>query len=148
MRRTGGGRKPSHEVLPGLDAAFLQVLEHHPAGAPLNAAVKGTNLTRQEIVDYLATEQGLPLSVTVVKQLLRDHGFVRRKAQKRRRTGAGAQRDAQFPKIADLREGYTRRGNPLVSSDTKTKNCLGISLVPGLSLPRCRGNPLSMTFRV
>ena len=88
----------------------------------MNAAVKWTNLTRQEIVDYLATEHDITISVTVVKQLLRDHGFVRRKAQKRRRTGECAQRDAQFTKIADLKEDYPSRGNPIVSMDTKKKN--------------------------
>jgi len=122
IRRTGGGRKRSQESIPGLAAGFLQVVEHHTAGSPMNAAVKWTNLTRQEIVDYLATEHGITLSVTVVKQLLRDQGFVRRKAQKRRRTGAWAQREAQFTKIADLKEDYTSRGNPSVSMDTKKKN--------------------------
>jgi predicted GNAT family acetyltransferase len=122
IRRTGGGRKRSQESIPGLDAAFLQVVEHHTAGSPMNAAVKWTNLTRQEIVDYLATEHDITISVTVVKQLLRDHGFVRRKAQKRRRTGECAQRDAQFTKIADLKADYTSRGNPIVSMDTKKKN--------------------------
>lgn len=122
IRRTGGGRKRSQESLPGLDAAFLQVLEHHTAGSPMNAAVKWTNLTQQEIVDYLATEHGITISVTVVKQLLRDHDFVRRKAQKRRRTGECAQRDAQFAKIASLQEVYTSQGNPIVSVDTKKKN--------------------------
>jgi hypothetical protein len=122
IRRTGGGRKRSQESIPGLDAAFLQVVEHHTAGSPMNAAVKWTNLTRQEITDYLATEHGITISVTVVKQLLRDHDFVRRKAQKRRRTGECAQRDAQFTKIADLKKGYTSRGNPIVSIDTKKKN--------------------------
>lgn len=122
IRHAGGGRKHSQESISGLDAAFLQVVEHHTAGSPMKAAVKWTNLTRQEIADYLATEHGITISVTVVKQLLRDHGFVRRKAQKRRRTGEGAQRDAQFTKIADLKAGYTRRGNPIVSMDTKKKN--------------------------
>ena len=122
IRRPGGGRKGSQESIPGLEGAFLQVLAHHTAGSPMNAAVKWTNLTRREIVDYLATEHSITISVTVVKQLLRDHGFVRRKAQKRRRTGEGAQRDAQFTKIANLQEGYTRRGNPIVSIDTKKKN--------------------------
>ena len=122
IRRTGGGRKRSQESIRGLDAGFLQVVEHHTAGSPMNAAVKWTNLTRQEIVDYLATEHGITLSVTVVKQLLRDQGFVRRKAQKRRRTGECAQRDAQFTKIADLKEDYTSRGNPIGSMDTKKKN--------------------------
>ena len=121
IRRTGGGRKDAQESLPGLDAAFLQVVEHHTAGSPMNAAVKWTNLTRQEIVDYLASDHGITISVTVVKHLLRDHGFVRRKAQKRRRTGECAQRDAQFTKIADLKADYTSRGNPIVSMDTKKK---------------------------
>ena len=87
----------------------------------MTAAVKWTNLTRQEIADYLATEHGITISVTVVKRLLRDHDFVRRKAQKRRRTGECAQRDAQFAKIAELKKGYTSRGNPIVSIDTKKK---------------------------
>jgi hypothetical protein len=121
IRRTGGGRKHSQESIAGLDAAFLQVVEHHTAGSPMNAAVKWTNLTRQEIAGYLATDHGITISVTVVKQLLRDHSFVRRKAQKRRRTGECAQRDAQFVKIADLKAGYTSRGNPIVSMDTKKK---------------------------
>ena len=38
IRRTGGGRKRSEESIPGLDAAFLQVVEHHTAGSPMNAA--------------------------------------------------------------------------------------------------------------
>jgi hypothetical protein len=122
IRRTGGGRKRSQEIIPGLDEAFLQVLEHHTAGSPMNAAVKWTNLTQPELVDYLATEHGITISVTVVKQLLRDHSFVRRKAQKRRRTGECAQRDAQFAKIAGLKEVYTSQGNPIVSVDTKKKN--------------------------
>ena len=122
IRRTGGGRKRSQEILPGLDAAFLQVVDHHTAGSPMNAVVKWTNLTRQEIADYLATEHGITVSVTVVKQLLQAHDFVRRKAQKRRRTGECAQRDAQFAKIAELKEAYTSQGKPIVSMDTKKKN--------------------------
>lgn len=122
IRRAGGGRKPSHEVIPGLDVAFLQVLEHHTAGSPMNAAVKWTNLTHQEIADHLATDHGIEISVTVVKQLLRQHDFVRRKAQKRTRTGECAQRDAQFTKIAGLKEVYTTQGNPMVSIDTKKKS--------------------------
>ena len=87
----------------------------------MTAAVKWTTLTRQEIVDYLATEQGSTISVTVVKQLLQAHGFGRRTAPKRRRTGEGAQRDAQFTTIAARKAGYTSRGNPLVRMDTKKK---------------------------
>jgi hypothetical protein len=122
IRRTGGGRKRSQEIIPGVDPAFLQVLEHHTAGAPMNAAVKWPTLTQQEIADSLAPAHGIPISVTVVKQLLRDHAFVRRKAQKRRRTGECPQREAQFAKLADLKEGDTSRGNPIGSIETKKKN--------------------------
>jgi hypothetical protein len=122
IRRAGGGRKPSPEAIPGLDAAFLQVLEDHTAGSPMNAAVKWTNLTHQEIADRLAADHGIKVSVTVVKQLLADHDFVRRKAQKRQRTGECAQRDAQFATIARLKEEYIDRGNPVLSIDTKKKS--------------------------
>ena len=82
IRRAGGGRKSSLAVLPGLEAAFLHVLEDYTAGSPMKAEVKWTNLTHQEIADRL-TEYGFHVSVTVVKQLLKTHDFVRRKAQKR-----------------------------------------------------------------
>lgn len=83
IRRAGGGRKPRHEQIPELDTAFLQVLEDHTAGSPMHAAVKWTNLTQQAIADRLAADHGIQVSVTVVKRLLRQHDFVRRKAQKR-----------------------------------------------------------------
>lgn len=120
--RAGGGRKPSHELIPELDTAFLQVLEEHTAGSPMNAAVKWTNLTHQEIADRLAADHGIEVSVTVIKRLLRQHDFVRRKAQKRQRTGECAQRDAQFATIARLKEDYIERGNPVLSIDTKKKS--------------------------
>jgi Rhodopirellula transposase DDE domain len=122
IRRAGGGRKPSHELIPELDTAFLQVLEEHTAGSPMNAAVKWTNLTHQEIADRLAADHGIEVSVTVIKRLLRQHDFVRRKAQKRQRTGECAQRDAQFATIARLKADYMERGNPVLSIDTKKKS--------------------------
>jgi hypothetical protein len=122
IRRAGGGRKPSHEVIPGLDTAFLQVLEAHTAGSPMNAAVKWTNLTHREIAKRLAADHGIAVSVTVVKRLLRQHDFVRRKAQKRTRIGECAHRDAQFTTIARLKETYTAQGNPILSIDTKKKS--------------------------
>jgi hypothetical protein len=121
IRREGGGRKPSHELIPELDTAFLQVLEDHTAGSPMNAAVKWTHLTHQEIADRLAADHGIEVSVTVVKRLLRQHDFVRRKAQKRTRTGECAHRDVQFAQIARLKEDSLARGEPVISMDTKKR---------------------------
>lgn len=121
IRRAGGGRTPRHELIPELDTAFLQGLKEHTAGAPMNAAVKWTTLTHQEIADRLAADHGIEVSVTVVKRLLRQHDFVRRKAQKRTRTGECAHRDAQFVQIARLKEDDRACGKPVVRMDTKKK---------------------------
>ena len=122
IRRPGGGRKPREEMIPELERAFLQVLQDHTAGSPMNQAIKWTNLTHQQIKDHLAYDHGIEISVTVVKRLLKAHGFVRRKAQKRTRTGEHSDRDAQFQKIATLKEQYLADGHPVMSIDTKKKS--------------------------
>jgi len=121
IRRPGGGRKSSLEIIPDLDAAFLQVLEHHTAGSPVKADIKWTNLTQKEIALGLK-ELGIEVSVTVVQQLLDKHQFVRRKAQKYKSTGLSPHRDEQFIKIAQLRAQYGASPNPVISMDTKKKS--------------------------
>jgi transposase len=122
IRRPGGGRKPREETIPELESAFLQVLRDHTAGSPMHQAIKWTHLTHQQIKDHLAHKHGIEMSVTVVKRLLKQHGFVRRKAQKRTRTGEHDDRDAQFQKIAELKDEYLADGNPVLSMDTKKKS--------------------------
>ena len=121
IRQEGGGRKSSLETIPGLEEAFLQVLEDHTAGSPTQAEVKWTNLTQQEIAARLQA-QGIHVSVTVVKKLLQKHDFVRRKAQKQKHTGETPQRDEQFTKIGRLKETYANSPNPILSIDTKKKS--------------------------
>src|ERR671911_259730 len=41
IRRPGGGRKPREEMIPELERAFLQVLQAHTAGSPMNQAING-----------------------------------------------------------------------------------------------------------
>ena len=122
IRRPGGGRKPSDDVIPELNRAFLQVLQNHTAGSPMTQAIKWTNLRHHQIKAHLAQDHGIEISTTVVKRLLKAHGFVRRKAQKRTRTGEHRDRDAQFQKIAEFKDQYVRAGNPVISIDTKKKS--------------------------
>jgi hypothetical protein len=63
IRRPGGGRKPREERLPDLERAFLQVLQDHTAGSPMNQAIKWTNLTHQQIKDHWADDHGIAISV-------------------------------------------------------------------------------------
>ena len=124
VRKRGGGRKRCRDTLPQLEANFLQVLAEHTAGDPMRADVKWTHLTQAQIADHLAAA-GTPVSVPVVKQLLRQHRYVKRKARKAQAMGAHADRDAQFENITRLKAEYLAANQPVVSMDTKKKERLG-----------------------
>lgn len=81
-RKVGGGRSPVLEKQPDINDVFLQLLKEHTAGDPMNAQVKWTNLTCAEIASLLA-KQGFKVSRNIVRQLLKKHGYVKRKALKK-----------------------------------------------------------------
>jgi hypothetical protein len=112
-------------LLPGLDAAFLELVNPYIAGDPMREGVRWTNLSRPEIAKELA-KRGFKISVTVVSELLDRHGLGRRKAQKTLAMGHHAQRDRQFHLIADHRAAYVNSPNPILSIDTKHKEFLGL----------------------
>ena len=102
----------------GLSEAFLRIIEHNTAGSPVDASIKWTHLSRQQIADLLSEEAGL----TVVDQLLKQHHFRRRKASKTQATGAHPQRNEQFEKIEQLVGDYQQVGNPVMSMDIKKRS--------------------------
>ncbi len=110
--------------MPHLEENFLRVLQDHTAGDPMRQDVKWTDLTQGQIADRLA-EAGTPVSTTVVKQLLRRHRYVKRKARKSKAMGQHRHRNQQFENIARLKREYLAAGNPVVSMDTKKKELLG-----------------------
>ncbi len=121
IRQSGGGRKSVLETNPGLDTAFLRVLENHTAGSPMDEKVKWTNLTRGEIAMRLQ-EEGYTVSVTVVDQLLEKHDFRRRQAFKSEAGKQVPQRDEQFKNIEKLKQDYHEQGNPVMSMDVKKRD--------------------------
>ncbi len=90
----------------------------------MREGVRWTNLTLNEIAAALGV-CGTPVSVPVVKQLLAEHNYVKRQAQKRQALGQHPQRDQQFQNIARLRCEYAEAGMPISSIDTKKKELLG-----------------------
>jgi hypothetical protein len=121
IRKAGGGRKRALETFEEIDEVFLMILENYTAGDPMQEQVRWTNLTYQEIIDHMSAE-GITISKPVVKQLLKKHGYVKRKAQKRLSTGEHRDRNAQFERIAGLKAEYEGTGNPIISVDTKKKS--------------------------
>jgi hypothetical protein len=103
---------------------FQTVLRDHTAGDPMREDVKWTNLSRRQISRKLK-ELGTPAGKNVVSQLLYNHGYRRRKPQKKRTMGQHADRNAQFERIAELKQEYLEGGKPVISIDTKKKEMLG-----------------------
>jgi Rhodopirellula transposase DDE domain len=121
IRKPGGGRKKVIETLPGINEIFLHVIENNTAGSPMDEEIKWTNLTRQEIANLLA-EKGINISVTVVDQLLTLHSFRRRQAVKASACGTSENRNEQFENIKNIKDKYIKKGNPILSMDSKKKS--------------------------
>ena len=98
-----------------MEENFLRVLHERTAGDPMRQEVRWTDLTFEQIAGHLA-EAGTPVSVPVVKQLLRKHGSVKRKAQKSKAMGQHPDRNQQFEKIARLKQESLKAGNPRASA--------------------------------
>jgi len=121
IRRKGAGRKSAIETIDNIDEVFLKVIDDYIAGDPMNGKIRWTNLSHKKIAAKMK-DAGINISVTVVKKLLKKHGFTKRKAQKNKAIGSSKNRNEQFEKIAQLKEQYLTDGNPVVSMDSKKKN--------------------------
>lgn len=125
LRKPGGGRKPYDETPPDIDRQFLEVLQEHTAGDPMDERVVWTDLTPQDIAGLLATHHQVQVSKSVVRKLLYQHKYRRRQAQKKQTFKSVAHRDEQFTKIAELKAEFQAASNPIISFDTKKKEYLG-----------------------
>ncbi len=121
IRKKGAGRKPAIETIENIDEVFLKVIDDHIAGDPMDERIRWTNLSHKKIAAKIK-EAGITISVTVVKKLLKKHGFTKRKALKSKAIGASKNRNEQFEKINQLKEQYFKDDNPVVSMDTKKKS--------------------------
>ena len=121
IRKKGAGRKRKVETEQGIDEAFLEIMEPHTAGSPMDENIKWSNLSRNGIAKELG-KQGFSVSVTVVDQLLKRHDFRRRKAFKSVAGKQVEQRDEQFKNIEKIVAQAEKKGNPVMSMDVKKKN--------------------------
>jgi hypothetical protein len=108
----------------GINQAFLDILQEHTAGDPMNASIRWTYLKPYEIVSELL-KKGYKVSRNIVRRLLKKHQYVKRKAQKNITMGQHPDRNAQFENITRLKQSYLDAGNPVISMDTKKKELLG-----------------------
>jgi len=121
IRSKGAGRKLAIETVENIDKVFLKVIDDYVAGDPMDEKIRWTNLSHKKIAAKM-NKEGISISVTVVKKLLKKHGFTKRKALKNKPIGSSKNRNEQFENIARLKEQYCMDGNPVISVDTKKKN--------------------------
>ena len=123
IRRPGGGRKPLTQTDPSLrrdlDALVDPVTRGDPQ-SPLRWTCKSTAQLAAEL-----RRQGHPISPRKVAYLLREQKY---SLQANRKTKEGAwhpDRDEQFQHINDCTQEFQKRGQPVVSVDTKKKELVG-----------------------
>ena len=123
LRSPGGGRKRLTESDPDLSAALEWLIDPTTRGDPMSP-LRWTCKSTHELAHAL-TEQGHALSPRTVGRLLNAAGY---SLQGNRKTKEGADhpdRNAQFEHINATVRRLQRRGQPVVSVDTKKKELVG-----------------------
>jgi len=99
-------------------------MKHETAGDPMSG-LKWTRRTTAKIAAELQSV-GIHVSAKTVARLLTEMGFSLRVNHKKLAGSAHPDRDAQFARIAELRESCAAEHLPIISVDTKKKELVGV----------------------
>jgi Rhodopirellula transposase DDE domain len=129
LRRPGAGRKPLLEADPelwhALDALVDPATRGHPE-SPLRWTCKSTRKLAEELC-----RQGHPVCARTVASLLYAAGYSLQANRKTREGKNHPDRNAQFEHINEHVQRVQKRGQPVVSIDTKKKENVGAFKNPG-----------------
>ena len=129
VRKAGAGRKAVEKKTPEVIAAIEELMKYEVAGDPVSG-LRWTRKTTKKIAAELSA-LGIRVSRKTVAKLLKQMNFSLRTNKKKISNGSPPTRDAQFANITQLRERFSRRGNPILSVDTKKKELVGRFKNPG-----------------
>lgn len=122
-RRPGGGRKRLTETDPKLQRELEKLLEASTRGDP-QSPLRWTSKSSRHLADELS-KRGHPVSHQTVIDLLIDLDY---SLQANRKTKEGTDhpdRDAQFEHINQQALAFQKRGQPVISVDTKKRELIG-----------------------
>jgi transposase len=123
LRRAGAGRPAVTEIDPGLRPALEQLVEPATRGDPMSP-LRWTCKSVRVLAAELA-RQGHPVSHQKVAELLQEAGYSLQANRKTREGASHPDRNAQFEYIARRCQEFQRRGQPVISVDTKKKELVG-----------------------
>jgi hypothetical protein len=109
-------------------------MKHETAGDPMTG-LKWTNRTTAKIAAKLQSF-GIRVSARKVAGLLKKMGFSLRVNHKKLAGSSHPDRDAQFARIAELRERCAAKLQPVISIDTKKKELVGVFKNAGVKWDR------------
>jgi hypothetical protein len=124
VRKPGGGRKKTAVKHTDLIQQVHDTIKDRIAGDPMRQDVVWTDWTPQEISTSLR-ERAVCAGPRIVRRMLDGLGVARRHMLKVLPGGDSPHRDAQFRHLAHLIQEFLEVGNPVLSIDTKKKECLG-----------------------
>lgn len=123
IRHGGGGRKRAVELDPTLKPALEALLEPVSRGDPESALCWSSKSLRKLVQELQGA--GHQVSTHIVAQLLHEMDYSLQANQKTREGSEHPHRDAQFHYINKRVMHYQRKGEPVVSVDTKKKELVG-----------------------
>ncbi len=123
IRKRGGGRKRAHDRQPGLIEALELLVEPTARGDP-ESALRWTCRSTYNLAAELK-RQGFQVEPRTVARELKEQDFHLQANRKTREGDSHPDRDAQFHYIHEQVRRFQRRGQPVVSVDTKKKELVG-----------------------
>jgi hypothetical protein len=123
IRKKGGGRKRLTESYPELAEALERLVDPMSRGDPMSP-LRWTCKSTYDLADEL-TLQGHQISPRTVGTLLKMAGYSLQSNRKTKEGGCHPDRNAQFEHIAKTVRRFQRRGQPVISVDTKKKELVG-----------------------
>jgi hypothetical protein len=124
IRRPGGGRKSAEEKYPRLAKVLEGLVEPATRGDPMQP-LRWTTKSTRKLAESLAAK-GIQVSHRVVAEVLGKLNYSLQANAKSLEEGSDHEdRDAQFEHINEQVRKFTRRGEPVISVDTKKKELVG-----------------------
>ena len=119
LRQPGGGRKRATVANPHLGTALERLVDPVTRGDP-QSSLRWTCKSTSQLADEL-TRQGHGVSPRTVGRLLKAAGYSLQSNRKTKEGRNHPDRNAQFEHINASVIGFQRRGQPMISVDTKKK---------------------------
>jgi len=131
VRKAGGGRKWIEERYPDVQKYVKEIVDGSTYGNP-EKIISWTTESLRSIQNTLAEEYNITASHVTIGSILEDMGYSKQANQKMLQVGKPhPDRNEQFEFINGKAKEYIKAGEPVISVDTKKKECIGNFKNPG-----------------